>query len=135
MHVPKGRFTRSVVIIGAGEGAKDLMDMLADHEEAGYRVKGVVATNSEDVLEGDWLGRPGDVLQSMATVGANGAFVVVDELSPADRTFVVEQLASVGHHVHLTMGIAGIASQRVRLRRSFTSPFSTLIALSSRSGS
>ncbi len=111
----QGRYTRSVVLVGAGKGTRDLMDMLADHGEAGYRVKGVVAARSEDVLVGDWLGEPGDILQAMETVGANGAFVVVDELSSADRSFVVEQLASVGYHVHLTMGIAGIASQRVQL--------------------
>ena len=111
----QGRYTRPVVIVGGGEGGKDLLDMLADHVEAGFRVKGVVATQNDRVLAGDWLGTPGDVLAAMETVGANGAFVVVDELSPADRTFVVEQLASVGHHVHLTMGIAGIASQRVTL--------------------
>ncbi|MFV2038823.1 MAG: sugar transferase, partial [Acidimicrobiales bacterium] len=111
----QGRYTRSVVVVGAGPGAKDLMDMLSNHQEAGYRVKGVVATRGDDVGVGDWLGEPVDVLQAMATVGANGAFVVVDELTPADRSFVIEKLASVGHHVHLTMGIAGIASQRVRL--------------------
>ena len=111
----QGRFTRSVVVVGGGTGAKELMDMLADHVEASFRVKGVVAAHSEDVLEGHWLGEPGDVLHAMETVGANGAFVVVDELNAADRTFVVEQLASGGHHVHLTMGIAGIASQRVTL--------------------
>ncbi len=111
----QGRFTRSVVVVGGGTGAKELIDMLSDHVEAGFRVKGVVAPRNEDVLVGHWLGEPGDVLQAMETVGANGAFVVVDELSAADRTFVVEQLASGGHHVHLTMGIAGIASQRVTL--------------------
>lgn len=91
------------------------MDMLTDHEEAGYRVKGVVARRDANAQRGDWLGEPQDVLSAMQTVGANGAFVVVDELNAADRSFVVEQLASAGHHVHLTMGIAGIASQRVQL--------------------
>ncbi len=111
----QGRYTRSVVIVGAGPGAKDLMEMLSDHEEAGYRVKGVVARRNGTMACSEWLGEPGDVLRAMATVGANGAFVVVDELTPADRSYVVEQLASAGHHVHLTMGIAGIASQRVQL--------------------
>ncbi len=111
----QGRYTRSVVIVGAGQGAKDLMEMLADHDEAGYRVKGVVARRNGTMLCSEWLGEPDDVLRAMATVGANGAFVVVDELTPADRSYVVEQLAAAGHHVHLTMGIAGIASQRVQL--------------------
>lgn len=111
----QGRYTRSVVVVGAGPGARDLMDMLADHQEAGYRVKGVVAARGADIHRGDWLGEPIDVLQVMETVGANGAFVVVDELGAADRSFVIEKLASVGHHIHLTMGIAGISSQRVRL--------------------
>ncbi len=110
----QGRYTRSVVVVGSGTGAQELMDMLSDHEEAGYRVKGVVA-NRDSAPRGDWLGEPLDVLGAMDTVGANGAFVVVDELSAADRSYVVEQLASAGHHVHLTMGIAGIASQRVQL--------------------
>lgn len=112
----QGRYTRSVVVLGAGPGTDDLVELIADHQEAGYRIKGVVARR-QDVprLSGDWLGEPQDVLDIMATVGANGAFVVVDELSAADRSFVVEQLAEAGHHVHLTMGIAGIASQRVQL--------------------
>jgi exopolysaccharide biosynthesis polyprenyl glycosylphosphotransferase len=111
----QGRFTRSVVIVGSGPGAQDLIDMLADHEEAGYRVKGVVARREIGTHRDDWLGEPLDVLSAMSTVGANGAFVVVDELGPADRSYVLEQLTSAGHHVHLTMGIAGIASQRVQL--------------------
>ncbi len=111
----QGRYTRSVVVVGAGPGAKDLIDMLADHDEAGYRVKGVVARRSAELDGLDWLGEPHDVVHAMATVGANGAFVVVDELNAADRSFVVEQVTSAGHHLHLTMGIAGIASQRVQL--------------------
>jgi len=112
----RGRYTRSVVVIGAGPGTTDLVDMLHDHEEAGYRVKGVVARQGADVgSDEEWLGEPADVLSAMDTVGANGAFVVADELSSADRAFVVEQLTSAGHHLHLTMGIAGIASQRVQL--------------------
>ncbi len=112
----QGRYTRSVVVLGAGPGTDDLIELLEDHQEAGYRIKGVVAPReSVDHLNADWLGVPADVIEIMETVGANGAFVVVDELSAADRSYVVEQLAAAGHHVHLTMGIAGIASQRVQL--------------------
>lgn len=112
----QGRYTRSVVLLGSGPGTDDLFELIADHQEAGYRIKGVIARRQEvPHLSGDWLGEPQDVLEIMETVGANGAFVVVDELTAADRSFVVEQLAQAGHHVHLTMGIAGIASQRVQL--------------------
>lgn len=112
----QGRYTRPVVILGAGPSTDDLFELIADHQEAGYRIKGVIARRTDvPHLSGDWLGEPQDVLHIMETVGANGAFVVVDELTAADRSFVVEQLAQAGHHVHLTMGIAGIASQRVQL--------------------
>ncbi len=111
----QGRYTLSVVVVGAGPGARDLIALLADHDEAGYRVKGVVADRSAELDNLDWLGEPRDVIRAMATVGANGAFVVVDELDVADRSFVVKQVTSAGHHVHLTVGIAGIASQHVQL--------------------
>ncbi|MEM7285373.1 MAG: sugar transferase [Actinomycetota bacterium] len=112
----QGRYTRSVVILGSGPGTDDLLELIADHQEAGYRIKGIIARRQEvPKLKADWLGEPQDVLEIMETVGANGAFVVVDELSAADRSFAVEQLAEAGHHTHLTMGIAGIASQRVQL--------------------
>ncbi|MGI9624310.1 MAG: sugar transferase [Acidimicrobiales bacterium] len=111
----QGRYTRSVVVFGSGSGAEELIDLLADHQEAGYRVKGVVARRGMHDIPWEWLGEPRDALSIMETVGANGAFVVVDELSPGDRAFVVEQLTAAGHHVHLTMGVAGISSQRVRL--------------------
>lgn len=111
----QGRYCRSVVIVGGGPGTRDLMDLLSDHVEAGYRVKGVVADRMLGAASPDWLGEPRDVLEVMESAGANGAFVVVDELNPVDRAVAVEQLTAAGHHVHLTMGIAGISSQRVQL--------------------
>lgn len=110
-----GRYCRSVVLVGNGQGTRDLEELLNDHVEAGFRIKGVVGPRPAESPSATWLGTTGNILEVMDQVGANGAFVVVDELSTADRAYVVEQLANRGHHVHLTMGIAGIASQRVQL--------------------
>lgn len=111
----QGRYCRNAVIVGGGPGTRDLMDLLTDHGEAGYRIKGVVADRMLGVASPDWLGEPRDILEVMDSAGANGAFVVVDELNPVDRAIAVDQLIAAGHHVHLTMGIAGVSAQRVQL--------------------
>ena len=79
---PQVGFCRSVVIVGGGPGTVELEALLSDHVEAGYRVKGVVGPRPTENVSASWLGASDDILEAMEAVGANGAFVVVDELSP-----------------------------------------------------
>lgn len=108
-----GKYCRQVVIVGGGPGADELLEMLGDHAETGYRVAGIIGPRSEEASAECWLGPATDLLWLMDAVGANGAFVVADELDPATRAVTLDELQGAGHHIHITVGIAGVSTDRV----------------------
>lgn len=67
-------------------------------------------------------GRPDDILACMHDVAANGAFVVANDISPGERSVVVEKLTAAGHHVHLALRVPGVSLERVQLSVVYTSP-------------
>lgn len=112
----EGRYCRPVVIVGTGKATEELQQLFADHQEAGYRVQGIIGPRprSEDLRSG-WLGPSQRALELMNAAGANGAFIMVDEIAPDERDTLLGELTAAGKHIHLSTGLTGVHHRRVRL--------------------
>ncbi len=112
-----GRFVRQIVIVGSGADARELVDMLHDHPDAGYRVCGVVGERHHADASGLgelWRGRRADTLGIVRSLGANGVILVASDLAPNEMSTLVTELQQAGIHVHLSSGVRGINYRRLR---------------------
>lgn len=112
-----GRFVRPLVVIGANDEGFDLCKLIGDHPELGYRVVGVIGSFA-DVRERDFhvphVGTTAAALASVESIGANGVIMAPSALEPNLLNDLVRQFMAAGVHVHLSSGIRGIDSKRVR---------------------
>ncbi len=109
----RGRFLLPTVIVGAGAEADDLRDLVAEHPELGLRHEISVG------LRGDRRAGDGgiDVEALLHAVGQSGVHHVLlagSCLSMAEINSVVRLLHERGLHVHLSSGLRGIATHRLR---------------------
>lgn len=113
----RGRFTRSVVIVGANEEGAHLFRLVSEHPEVGLRACGVIG-DAQAALEHGFdlpvLGDVGDAAAAARAAGATGAIVAATALSPSQLNRVVRDLLRSGVHVHLSSGLQGIAHRRIR---------------------
>jgi exopolysaccharide biosynthesis polyprenyl glycosylphosphotransferase len=112
----RGRYLRSMLIVGANSDAADLNRLLADHPELGFRVAGYIGDPDD---ADDWLGVPGvggldDVSQAVRESGTNGVLIAASALTPEQLNLVTRELLCQGVHVHVSSGLKGIAAHRVR---------------------
>jgi exopolysaccharide biosynthesis polyprenyl glycosylphosphotransferase len=112
-----GRFCRPVVVVGTGAEGFELYHLLDVHPELGFRVEGVVGSESE-LRQWDvpvpWLGEVDRATAVIAASGANGALVAANDLSSDDLNRVTRALLRQGIHVHLSSGLRGIDYRRLR---------------------
>ena len=110
-----GRFVRPVVVVGDNDEAGDLVRLIKDHPELGYRVIGFVGDN--DSLPGDTnvprLARTDGLLGALAASGTRGVIVATTALSAKARNATVRTLLQHGIHVQLTSGLWGIDHRRL----------------------
>ena len=112
-----GRFGRPVVIVGSNEEGFELYRLLDNHPEAGFRVVGVLGAQDQvQAWRGriPWLGRVEDATEMVRASGANGVVVAASALSPGQLNRMTRELLDEGVHVHLSSGLRGISSRRVR---------------------
>jgi len=112
-----GQFQRTVVLVGTNDDAAVLWTTLNSEPELGYRI-GAVA--GDHVCDGPWKGLPTctatEDLGALADlVGATGVIVVASALDTKDRDAVVCTALARGLHVRFWIGLAGVASRRVRM--------------------
>ena len=78
-----GRYLRPVLLFGAGSESADIVTLLAQHPELGYRTAGVVGDKREALrhgLKGYWCGELDDGLAVLAETGGNGAIVCAGDI-------------------------------------------------------
>jgi len=112
-----GRFLRPVLLFGAGSECADVISLLMQHPELGYRTAGVVGNQYEALrhgLEGLWCGKLNDGLVVLAKTGGTGAIVCAGDIHPSQLNQIVQDLLRVGMHVHLSSGLHGIDIGRLR---------------------
>jgi exopolysaccharide biosynthesis polyprenyl glycosylphosphotransferase len=112
----QGRYSRSIVVVGAAVEAERLVWLLRQHPELGLRPVGVVGEDAEQgTIDGvPWLGGIDTVLNTLALVGANGVVIASSELDAGDLNATVRTLLAAGVHVQLSGGLWGIDHQRLR---------------------
>jgi exopolysaccharide biosynthesis polyprenyl glycosylphosphotransferase len=112
-----GRSLRRVILIGTDAGGAELMRILTDEPELGYRVAGVVGANASD---DPWCGLEScpDAagLAGLADrVGASGVILVASAAEPSVGHEAVCEALRVGLHVQVWPGLNGVSSRRIRL--------------------
>ena len=112
-----GRHLRDVVVIGANADAADLVDMLADHPEAGFRVVGVVGDPTLAAVHGLsalHLGGTDDLLGILREHDVRGVITVVGALPARELRPLISELEDAGIHIQVSNGLYGMAHRRLR---------------------
>jgi exopolysaccharide biosynthesis polyprenyl glycosylphosphotransferase len=112
-----GRYTRSLLVVGANGEAAELVALMATHPEAGYRVVGVVGDKRDALAAGlgaRWVGSVDQTEQQMDRLNTNGALLVLGALDSHDINVLARRLQERGAHIHLSNGLRGIDFRRVR---------------------
>ena len=112
-----GMFVRPVVIVGANREAAEIVELLQDHPESGFRVVGVVGSKAEAANSGlldSWRGTTAATPQVLRDHGSNGVIVVVSALGAAEMSDLVRDLQERQVHINLSNGVRGINYRRLR---------------------
>ncbi|MDQ1423043.1 MAG: hypothetical protein QOD72_541 [Acidimicrobiaceae bacterium] len=112
-----GRHTRPEIVIGTDDEAERLCQLFLDHPDLGHRIVGVVGPRPRvPVCGGDvpGLGPIEDASRAAAVSGATGAFVASGGIDPTARRLTIDALRLNGLRVHLTTGVYGVASHRMK---------------------
>ncbi len=112
-----GRYSRDVVIVGTNAEAATLLELLADHPEAGLRAVGVVGERSSAVAHGLgalWCGPAEATTQVLNAQGANGVIIAAGALGGEQLSYLIRELQARQAHVHLSSGVRGVDYRRLR---------------------
>ena len=113
-----GRFGRPVVIIGSNDEGFELARLLETHPEAGFRAVGVIGRQDQVGSWRQnlpWLGNLDAAVEAIRESGANGVVVAASAIPPNQLNALTRELLEQGVHVHLSSGLHGFASRRIRM--------------------
>jgi exopolysaccharide biosynthesis polyprenyl glycosylphosphotransferase len=113
----RGRYRRDVLLVGTGDEGLEIEQLLADHPELGYRVRGVIGPGDQALASGfaaEWLGGFEDTVAAVRRHGVSGVVLVTATMPPSTCSGLVRDLMAAGVHVHVATGLRGIAWQRLR---------------------
>ncbi len=112
-----GHHLRDVVVIGVNADALDLVAMLREHPEAGFRVRGVVgdptlaAVNSLSSLH---MGHTDELVELLHRYDIHGVIMVVGALPARELTPLIQVLEDEGIHIQVSNGLHGMSHRRLR---------------------
>jgi exopolysaccharide biosynthesis polyprenyl glycosylphosphotransferase len=112
-----GRFVRNVLVIGANREAAELLELMSDHADLGFRVVGVLGDRDDALANGLghlWCGSAADAPTVIADRGATGVVIAVGAVGPGELTELVRVLHDHGVHVHISSGMRRIGHRRLR---------------------
>ncbi len=112
-----GGFTRPMLVVGSGADAANLISLLQDHPEMGFRACGVVGEppgTATEIAGVPWLGGADETLRVVADTGATGVIIAASALSSASLNRLVRALHLAKVHVHLSSGLTGFHHRRLR---------------------
>lgn len=113
------RNTKPVILVGTGQEAKDLYDLMVDHPESQFSLAGVVGNLSiaERVgLGSHWLGPTPRLIELMHTHRATGAIVTATGFRGEQFHQITKVLFRSGYDVHLTTGVSRLGEGRFDVR-------------------
>jgi exopolysaccharide biosynthesis polyprenyl glycosylphosphotransferase len=112
-----GRNVRDVVVVGAGADAAELVQLLEEHPEMGFRVVGVLGRRSDALehgLSSLWRGTAEEAPEVVVEANVTGAIITAGTVEPRLVDVLMRDLHAVGAHVHLSTGVRGIDHRRLR---------------------
>lgn len=121
-----GRFLRDVIIVGSGPDASEIVDVLEDHREAGYRVVGVVGERDEAVSSGLghlWCGSADDTVEALHGRQAGGVIISASAMEGDELSSLMRDLQA--HHIHIQVsnGVKGTDFRRMQATPIAYEPF------------
>jgi exopolysaccharide biosynthesis polyprenyl glycosylphosphotransferase len=125
----EGRFTRQVVVVGRGEEAERVIELLTHHADLGYRVCGFVGdpyTAAKNALP--WMGEPEDALEAITASGATGVVLVTSGLPVLEVNRLTQELVERRLHVQVSAGLWGVGHSRLQDAPLAHEPFYSLKA-------
>ncbi len=112
-----GKYCRRMVVIGADQDAKRLVQLVETHQELGIRIVGVIGSASAAARFGLgelWIGELRDAEHLVEQADTSGVLVSPHGISPERLNVLVREFQRTGVHVFLSSGMSGIAARRIR---------------------
>jgi exopolysaccharide biosynthesis polyprenyl glycosylphosphotransferase len=112
-----GRFVRPVILIGTGDEAYELLQLMVDEPELGYSVVGVIGDRAETETRHfsvPYLGPTVDAVAIMRSNHVYGAIVGASSLSFHELNETVRSLLEADIHVQVSGGLLGFDASRLR---------------------
>ncbi len=112
-----GHHLRDVVVVGANADAAELVAMLREHPEAGFRVCGVVGDPALAAVQGLstlHLGQVEQLRRILDERDIGGVIVVVGALPARELTSLINRLEQDGVHIQVSNGLHGMSHRRLR---------------------
>jgi exopolysaccharide biosynthesis polyprenyl glycosylphosphotransferase len=112
-----GHHLREVVVVGVNADAFELVAMLHEHPEAGFRVCGVVGEPSLAAVQGLsslHLGTVDELLPVLRQRNIGGVIVVVGALPSRELNALIGTLEAAGVHIQVSNGLHGMSHRRLR---------------------
>ena len=112
-----GAYCRRIVLVGRDEAAVELLELVEDQPELGYRIVGFVGPRFEaDEAEFpvNWVADYADLKETVADREANGVIVAASALGERALRSVLCDLVEAGVHVQVSTGLQGLDHRRLR---------------------
>jgi len=112
-----GAYCRQILLVGRDEAAVELLELVADQPELGYRIVGFVGPSFEtDEVEFpiNWVADYQGLEQAIVDRGANGVMVAASALAENSLRAALCDLVEAGIHVQVSTGLQGLDHRRLR---------------------
>ena len=111
-----GAYCRRILLVGCDDAAIELLELVEDQPELGYRVVGYVGPhNSANDRSGvRWVGDYDNLPTAVDEHAANGVIVATSTLGDRVLRSVLCDLVEDGVHVQLSTGLQGLDHRRLR---------------------
>jgi exopolysaccharide biosynthesis polyprenyl glycosylphosphotransferase len=111
-----GAYCRQILLVGRDEAAAELVELVEDQPELGYRVIGFVGPRFETDEEFPvrWVAEYDDLERAVEEQRANGVIVAASALGDRTLRTALCDLVEDGVHVQVSTGLQGLDHRRLR---------------------
>lgn len=119
-----GRFTRAVAVVGRNGEAGEVLELLSNHPEMGYRVRGLIGDEQTARRHGvPWMGPTSGATSAVRESGVGGVILSGTALPATELNDLLRSLGSLGVHIQLSSGLQRMDGRRIRVTRVGHEPF------------
>ncbi|MEL7156177.1 MAG: sugar transferase [Actinomycetota bacterium] len=118
-EIPEASRPETVVIVGTGDEAAGLVELITDHPESRFQVAGVIGNLSVAErcgLAEHWIGPTTRLIELMHQHEARGAIVTATGFRGGQFQEITSELFQSGYDVHLSTGISRMGEGRFSVR-------------------